>query len=481
MSNILARYKPLLVEAETTIVFAERFVRHPRGPLAGEPFLLVDEHKEILRKILATDPETGLWKHRTVVISLARKSAKTALLSIIALRTLLAQVPGIEVYCAANSRKQAAILKDNVDAYARMSNPIARRLNVYKHRLENRRTSSFLETVSAEASTAHGTSPVLGIVDEGWAFSNMTLPDALASGMGARPEGMLVHISTPAVEGSAFAALCDYGERVNSGEISDPTFGYYAIGCDQDDPHDDPETWAKGSLGVRHGWISEKFMESQLNMLSESEFRRLLLGQRVSSRESWLPTGAWANCLDRSRTVVEGEPIFIGVDGSWSGDSTAAVAVTLDGRVKVLGLWERPPGDAGRHWRADPSDLDACIRAAVETYRVQEIACDPFFVSVLMAEWAADGLPVVEWKSNQLTLSIPATQKLYAAISDGQLSHDGDRALTRHIGNSAVKIDSRGARITKSTPSKKIDAAVALMIAHDRMKSVGSEKELFIF
>ena len=49
------------------------------------------------------------------------------------------------------------------------------------------------------------------------------------------------------------------------------------------------------------------------------------------------------------------------------------------------------------------------------------------------------------------------------------MTHDGDPDLARHIGNPVVKIDSRGARITKDAPNSErhIDLAVCAIIAND--------------
>ena len=48
--------------------------------------------------------------------------------------------------------------------------------------------------------------------------------------------------------------------------------------------------------------------------------------------------------------------------------------------------------------------------------------------------------------------------------------HDGSPALARHVANAILKQDSRGARLSKEHKDSKrrIDAAVAAVMAHDR-------------
>ncbi len=52
----------------------------------------------------------------------------------------------------------------------------------------------------------------------------------------------------------------------------------------------------------------------------------------------------------------------------------------------------------------------------------------------------------------------------------GNLVHDGSPAMSRHLDNCILKIDNRGARITKDfrQPKLKVDNAIALMMAYDR-------------
>jgi phage terminase large subunit-like protein len=64
----------------------------------------------------------------------------------------------------------------------------------------------------------------------------------------------------------------------------------------------------------------------------------------------------------------------------------------------------------------------------------------------------------------------PATARFYSAVVDRLLSHDGSSALARHVAAAILKEDSRGARLAKERRDspRKIDAAVAAVMAHDR-------------
>jgi phage terminase large subunit-like protein len=71
----------------------------------------------------------------------------------------------------------------------------------------------------------------------------------------------------------------------------------------------------------------------------------------------------------------------------------------------------------------------------------------------------------------------PATSRLYSAVVDGLLTHDGDPRLGRHVANAVLKQDARGARLAKEHKDSKrrIDAAVAAVMAHDRAAQLAGE------
>jgi phage terminase large subunit-like protein len=53
---------------------------------------------------------------------------------------------------------------------------------------------------------------------------------------------------------------------------------------------------------------------------------------------------------------------------------------------------------------------------------------------------------------------------------DAKMTHSGDALVARHLDNAVLKIDSIGPRIVKENrnSNRRIDAAVAALIAYDR-------------
>jgi phage terminase large subunit-like protein len=135
--------------------------------------------------------------------------------------------------------------------------------------------------------------------------------------------------------------------------------------------------------------------------------------------------------------------------------------------------WEKQPTDQD-DWRVDTGDVEQTIIAFCQKYsRVKEIAFDPFRWQRTMQALMDLGLPIVEWPSTSARRMIPATQKVFDAVTEGTLTHDGNPVLARHLDNCMLKIDNMGARIVKESrnSSRRIDAAVAFVIAYDRATS----------
>jgi phage terminase large subunit-like protein len=59
------------------------------------------------------------------------------------------------------------------------------------------------------------------------------------------------------------------------------------------------------------------------------------------------------------------------------------------------------------------------------------------------------------------------------------LTHSGDSRLARHIANAVLKEDARGARLAKERRDspRRIDTAVAAVMAHDRAALAGATRD----
>jgi phage terminase large subunit-like protein len=92
---------------EKIIAWIEATCRVPEGALVGQPIQLMDWQRDAILKIYDNPATT-----RRAIISVARKSGKTTFVSCLLLAHLVGPdaLPNSQLYSAAQSRNQAALL-----------------------------------------------------------------------------------------------------------------------------------------------------------------------------------------------------------------------------------------------------------------------------------------------------------------------------------------------------------------------------------
>lgn len=470
-------------DGDFLIRFADAFGTITKDSVAGrsgEKLVLRDWQKDLLRHVFARDEDGGL-KFRISCLGLPRKNGKSALGSIIAAFALMdIKTQGAEIYSVAADKMQARIVFEDTKKMIQNSE-LAEHVKIYRDSILVPATNNVYRVLSADAPRHEGLSPTMVIFDELHAQPNRKLWDVMSLAQGARGKAAtMIAITTAGVkidsEGEESIAYKNYqyGKKIASGEISDPTFFMAWWEAPQEADHRLEETWRIANPGYDDICAGSDF-ESAVKRTPEAEFRTKRCNQWVNAQSAWLPTGAWAE-LEEDFDISRDEDYILGFDGSYANDSTAVCLVTIpkDGekpKVKLIKVWEKNFDLDDDSWRVSISDVKETIIEITQNYpNVREIVCDPYRWAAMMQELDEMGLPIVEYKTNLLNLMIPATQKVFEAVSDKTFVHDGNPILARHVDNCVVKNDSRGQRVTKesSTSKKKIDAAIAFIIAFDR-------------
>ena len=448
------------------------------GP-SGAPLLARPWQAELLRATLARDPTTGRRRHRTALWGMARKNGKTGLVAPIALYGLMCEGEGAEIYSCAADRDQAKLVFAAAKRTVEMDPELAGLLNLYRDTIEYPATGSIYRALSSEAYTKEGLSPTLVLADELHAWPNRELYDVMALAMGARSDPLMLIVTTAGVRtdttgrDSIAYTLYQYGRRVASGEIHDPSF-FMAwweapAGC----AIDDEVAMARANPGLGdildRDEIAGQARKARTGGMGEAEYRIKRLNQWVNAATAALPSGLF-EAREAKRLVAPDEPVVLFFDGSFNHDCTALLAATIEAKphLFVIGVWERPLDDPG--WRVDISDVDRVVRETCRDRRVVELPCDPFRWAQLMEQWAADGLPVLEYPTSSPSRMVPAWAKFYDAVIGRALTHDGDPRLVRHVGNMALKTDRLGPRPVKEHRGspRSIDLGICAVGAYDR-------------
>jgi phage terminase large subunit-like protein len=449
---------------------------------AGQSLKMREWQMELLRHLYARDTEGG-FVARTALVGVSRKNGKSALASAaIALYSLIAEgVSGAEVIICAATKEQARIVFGEARRMVEQSE-LSSEVQVYRDSIFVPSTQSVLRVIASESFSAEGLNPSRVVIDELHAHRDRSLFDVMSLAMGNRGSiAQLVAVTTAGLKNdvtggeSVAYQLYQYGKKVASGEVVDPSFFMAWWEAPERLKHDDPEAWRIANPGF-DDLVAEKDFASAVLTTPEAEFRTKRLNQWVNVKQAWLPPGAWENLAEDGVRLEPGDEYVLGFDGSWKNDCTAVVAIIKPRfeddvyRVMRVASWEREMTDDDS-WVVDKQLVVNTVMDFVrDNPGCIEIVADVSFWQDEAYQWAQAGLPVVEYPQT-LNRLVPATAKLYEGIMAGKIRHDGDGAIQRHVDNCILKMDSKGgSRLTKDyrNPRLKIDLAIALLMAYDR-------------
>jgi len=469
------------------------------GDLQGQDYHVDEYLRRFLLDLYRVNPETMRRVVRRSVLGVAKGGAKSEFEAAVDIFELLGK-PVLDADGTAVARRSPDIpvaaasyeQADLVFGAARvMVEKVADLLNVYDTEIERKDGTGRMYRVAAVAGTNDGMRPTHVSIDElhEWVGSKRRVYLVLTGGLIKRRDAFELSISTagdPLIS-DQLLALYDYGRRVATGEVIDPSFLMHWYEADEgiDLAGTNPDRAADLRLGIQQAnpgsWINVDSIAKRLEIdrIDEHEFRRYHLNQWVTSSETWLPLGAWETCGRSRRVPKRGAPICAAFDGSYNGDSTALYGCTMTPKPFLfrIGIWERPENDPT--WKVPRNEVDAAVDTMFQRWDVNEFACDPSRWTFYMDDWQhryGDDR-VVDYPQSHERM-VPATAKFYDAVVGEMLSHDSDATLARHVRNATVKVLAGNRYVLrKDHPDRKIDAAIAAVMAHDRATARRDEGE----
>ena len=473
-------------KGELAIEFVQAFGIITKDSIAGNagtPLVLREWQKELIRHLYAGDGDGG-YLNKINLVGLSRKQGKSALGSTLAIFDLLFGPKGGEVYSAAAEKEQARIVFGSAKKLIEAHGELSSMTKLYRDAIEVPSTGSVYRVLSAEAYSKEGLNGSSIWLDELHALPDRTLYDVLALSMGARgSKAHLVAITTAGRKSDSTGqdsiayTLYQTGQKIANKEI-EPSMFMAWWEAPQDADYKDPKTWEISSPGYGDICSADDYATA-VQLTPEAEFKTKRLNIWTNTKAAWLPAGAWSE-LEETFSLEPEDEYILGFDGSWSNDSTALVAVILPRteedvfRVFRVASWEKDFALNDDSWIVDKKEVTKTVMDFFDQNKnCREMACDPTYWEDEMFQWMEYGIPVVSYK-NTINRTVPATAKLYEAIMNKKIRHNGDAAIQRHLDNCILKIDGqRGARITKDyrNPKLKIDLAIALLMAYDRASS----------
>lgn len=468
----------------------ERYCRVPEGRLIGQPVKLRAWQRQILRDIYNSPT-------RRAIISFARKNGKTGLASFLLLVHLCGPEarPNSQLYSAAQSREQAAILFALAAKIVRLSpdlNSVVTIRDTAKQ-LFCPELGTLYRALSAEASTSYGLSPVFVVHDELGQVRGprSELYESLETAAGAQDEPLSIIISTQAPTDSDLLSVLIDDAKTGS----DPRVKLALFTADESaDPFaDDTIAQANPALGdfLNEVEVRDQAESARRMPAREAAYRNLVLNQRVNTSTPFISRAAWESCSGEVDASAFANACWIGLDLSARNDLTALVMVGCDDDgvwhiksdffVPEIGIAERSRRDRTPYdlWKQQ-GHLTATPGASIdyawiaerlcelaEDYPIQEIAFDRWRIDVLQAELRRLGreLPMTPFGQGFKDMT-PALDAVEHAVVANKLRHGGHPVLRMCAANAVVTRDPAGNRkLDKAKATGRIDGMVALAMA----------------
>lgn len=480
-----------MTRGERNAAWIEAYCRIPEGKFVGQPVKLRPWQREIIRGIY--DSPT-----RRAIISYGRKNAKTTLSAFLLLLHLVGPEarPNSQLYSAAQSREQAAILFALAAKIVRMSPELAGAVTVRDtaKQLYCAELGTLYRALSAEATTAYGLSPVFTVHDELGQVRGprSELYEALETASGAQEEPLSIIISTQApTDADLLSLLID---DAKSGADPKLKLFMFTAGEELDPFSEEAFRAANPAYGdfLNADEVREQAEAARRMPSREASFRNLILNQRISQTSPFVARPIWERCsgaVDEAAFLAG--PVFAGLDLSARNDLTALVLIAqdADGRWHVrceffaplTGIHDRATRDRAPYdvWHqqgrltATPGasvDYEAVARRLAEvcdTYPVQTIAFDRWRIDVLKAELSRLGveLPLEPFGQGFRDMG-PALDLLEADLLNEAVRHGNHPILTWCAANAVATTDPAGNRkLDKHKATGRIDGMVALAMA----------------
>lgn len=501
----------------------ERFAKMS-GELHGEPVRLTVWQRAFIYTLYELevyhDQRRGcVWARRAytrAVLGIPKGNGKSPLASWIALVELLGPsrfvgwdddgnpVGGLrnspEVYVAATNFKQSRLVFADIAGSCNASPELTALAEVLSDRITLRGAPGEISRLASNASGVDGLRPSCFIADELHLWeNNAEVFLSLLRGAKKRPDSLVLAITTAGpgddLDKSLLGGLVSRGKKAN----------------DPNDPFTDDRLllwWYEAPGDVELSWDMDadvlRRLVRQANPAADDfvdveelvagfyaheqplyDFARYHLNRWVTAAGQWLPPGAfeklvlppeeggpvWEDGRIVSGGLRPGERIVAAFDGSWSHDTTALVACSLDREVpylQVLALWERPEGGSS-DWRVPTVEVRSELKRTAALYSCREIACDSARWQHVISELSDEGLPMGEFQQGAAHMG-PAGELFYRAVCDGALRWDGHPRFSEHLRNAVPRTTIAGTVLMKQSRSSplRIDVAIAGLMAYAR-------------
>jgi phage terminase large subunit-like protein len=479
----------------------------PAGKFVHHPVRLRQFQLRFIRDVYNPVKENGLRQRSQAVMSIGRRGGKTLLAAIIVLAHLVGPMKRANstLVSAATTRDQAKLLYRYCVDMIRTVPAIESKLKILQNtsRIVHKIDGSVYRAISSDAGGGFGQGIDVVIYDELAQAPKRTMYDMLMTSLGSQIEPLMLVISTQApANDHILSELIDYGAKLESGELFDPTFTSHCYRADEDCDLLDEAQWHKANPALGDYRDLEE-MRSTMRRAKEvpsleSAVRNLYLNQRVAAEAPFLSPNVWLQNQGEidHKLFTDGRPVFGGLDLAAKTDLSAMVLCCADDDMNVH-MWPMcwTPGDtlmarAARDrapydvWRdkglliAVPGsalDYDFLAMDVAEALRgmsIMRLAFDRWRIDIFKQACARIGYapPLVPHGQGFKDMS-PAVDAFEELAIASKMRHGNHPVFRWCVSNTFIERDAAGNRKpTKARSWGRIDVAVAGIMAIAAMK-----------
>ena len=508
-------------KATDAIDWVETHCFHTEGPLAPNPLVLEVWQKALLSAIFGIVDEHGYRQFREILLVVARKNGKSLLAAAIANYTFqLDGGFGARVYCIAPKLEQADIIYGDVWAmiqldpeYQQMkeilSEKNAQRLKIHddsmlpRHRqsdLAIPATNSTVKKIAFSVKSSDGFNPSLCVCDEIAAWQGdkgLRQYEVMKSGMGARPEGLLLSCTTSGyVNDSIYDELIKRSTRFLLGDSKEKKLLPFLYMIEDLDKWNDINELRKSNpnlgVSVPADYLLEEIAVAEGSLSKRAEFITKYCNLKQNSSTAWLSTQVVERATGDELHLEDFRDSYCvgGIDLSQTTDLTAATAVIeKNGELYVFAKFFLPAEKIEEATQRDgvpygiyiqrgllqPSgdnyvdyhDVYNWFVSLVEEYQILplQVGYDRYSAQYLVQDMKTYGFHMDDcWQGENM---YPVLKEVEGLLSDRKI-HIGDNDLLKiHLLNSAIKMSTERGRgkLVKVNPSLHIDGTAALIDA----------------
>lgn len=421
--------------------------------------------------------------------------------------------PYAEVYTAGVKKDQSKIVWDETHDMIMGNKNLRERFKVAYGTITHIRSGSVINPMSKEdRKDGDGTSPQCGIIDEYHAHPTTEFYDIIDSGMGARPQPLLMIITTAGynLNNPCYRVEYKYVSRILNpdDEITNDRYFVMINELDKEDDIKDESVWEKANPILCSYEEGRRYIADQLKVaLDVSERMRTFLTKNMNvwvdaKDDGYMEMNKWKKCKSESVMDLKQYPVWIGLDLSTTTDLTSVGLVFKlpDNKYVVKQHSFMPEDKLYERMNSDnvPFDLwnqqeyltttpgavvdysyveQYLLDLRDEGYDIQEINYDKWNATHIAQILEDHGFEMVEIPQMLRHLSGP-TKDFRANVYSKNIIHFDDPLLNWALGNAVLRMDAQeNIMIDKSKSTERIDPVAAMLNAFSRA-TVGQAQDL---